>query len=457
MNPYPIHPGLDNLVETLLNAGRTREGGASWENCGAWSRRFNDTRLSGTTTAEVCTSLLSAHGYVSGDLQKQIDERVRQVMPWLLERTSSRYMGSDSHGENNLHNFVRPLEAYASYVRIHGRIKDDEPYVKEIADKFLAYEQKQGTIYCFRMGMMEPENDDISWKTLVDSDHKKWKMNKQFHDEYLASCWLAYTAYVALKQLNDSGVRSDYSTTRPIADRKRDNAERFSRLIRKGCKENHTDSFVYQLFLYAQSSVNSEILDSVKEICNDSQIMKEVLSAETMAANASKDYRVPFLPLFVSSLRQFGDLDDVEVWTPLYKAAHFLLHKRVRLLNRKYVVTNNTGQKAREVYTWAHSLRTIAECGVNFYEVKNIIELKDNIDNTEKELEDTKNCLSERQTKLEDTKNCLSETKDGLQKFREENDFMLIQRDKWQIAIGKRPALGVLGLLSLLIILTKFL
>ena len=102
---YPVHPGLGDLVETLLDKCD--------EDTGAWRYRFDVPllRLSGTTTAEVCTSLLSIRDYVSDDLRKQIDQRTCQAMKWLLRITGER-----NPQDSQLHNFVRPLEAYASYV-----------------------------------------------------------------------------------------------------------------------------------------------------------------------------------------------------------------------------------------------------------------------------------------------------------------------------------------------------
>ena len=304
-------------------------------------------------------------------------------MEWLLKKTKERNLQ-----RSQLHNFVRPLEAYASYVQIHDRIDDDETYVTEIAKKFLEYEQGSGETSCFRMNILPSEDNDDSdsdsdsdsWIDILVAD--KWEETTELYNEYLASCWLAHIGYVALEQLR----RSKVLLSACVANRldRQGNARRFSNLIRRGCREHHAGAFVYRLFLYAevpQSERNDEISKHVKKICKNSQIMKEVRSAETKTQDAAY-YRVPFLPLFVSSLRQFGDLDEVGVWKPLYKAAHFLLHERVQLKGERYVVTSNNAdadQEAQEVYTWAHSLRTIAECGVNFYEVKNIIELTEKL------------------------------------------------------------------------------
>ena len=270
------------------------------------------------------------------------------------------------------------------------------------------------------MNILQSADNDDSWIDILVAD--KWEETTELYNEYLASCWLAHIGYIALEQLKPSKVLLiDFASNR--LDQQR-NARRFSNLIRRGCREHHAGAFVYRLFLDAevpQSKRNDEILSHVKEICKKSQTMKEVLSAETKTRDSAY-YKEPFLPLFVSSLRQFGDLDEVGVWKPLYKAAYFLLHERVKLQDGGYVVTSNNAdnnadadQEAQEVYTWAHSLRTIAECGVNFYEVKNIIGLDEELKNTNNKLEDTEKCLSETKDKLEDTEKCLSETKDKLE------------------------------------------
>ena len=72
---------------------------------------------------------------------------------------------------------------------------------------------------------------------------------------------------------------------------------------------------------------------------------------------------MPFLPLFVSSLRRLVEVE--EIWKPLSNASKILFHDRVRYSDHQKKHTVATS----EVYTWAHSVGAIAECGPAYYDI----------------------------------------------------------------------------------------
>ena len=250
---HPGHPGLNDLVLQLLSHRLQGTRGApetpnSWLQCGAWG--FRAGTLSGTITAEVCTSLLSAYGYVSDTVQRDIETCVLRVMPALLEYTSGR-----DRNASQLQNFVRPLEAYALYVQLFGHKPGELGHVRKIAENFFAYEQGANEARCFRNEILNPEQlrDAGSYVDLVIEE--SWQdMTIQYNGQ-LASCWLAYIGCKALQRLSRLEEEGRYNTGDSLSSRMKRNDTCFSRPINKGVEQRHDGACVFRLFLAAEESV----------------------------------------------------------------------------------------------------------------------------------------------------------------------------------------------------------
>lgn len=433
------HPCVPDLVNQLMErrlpqSDRRME---SWLEVGGWPRHFDHNperaQPSLTTTAEVCCALLASCHSLGEGRTKEIGEAIGPTVGEALNHAGMRKVEG-----NHLHNFVRPLEAYALYVKHFGRLQGDVDMVSRLAERIRSFCPNPKE--CFRMRVSDIERVDIT-EIFISTD---WEKPTDDYNDLLAAGWLGLVGDTALCALAEEGVVAEDEAVW-FKDRLMKTQSTLFTLTTLGIRKSHPGAMMYFLALVSmarsnliQKGVSSEEEEDIKRICRSKSFVKEVIAAETVARERS-EYVAPLLPLLCLSLVRLSDLECV--WEILPVAAGNLLNGRVRRGESGFYEVVGAGRsKVNQVYTWAHTLRGVAEFELPYFSIVSLERCREAV----KEAQDKK----ERCEKELKSARARGGTLDGLSWGKITGDWWLAISDKVAVLYVIASGVGLTALIA---------